>query len=68
MMEPGQDSSPDCLEKNCAMGRTNGLKKLSWPGVTSRVMAASLGGYGLTYAATASFTLLLPLPKSEAVG
>lgn len=43
------------------------LKKLSWQHVASRVAAAALGGYALTYAATACLTLLLPLPKPEAV-
>jgi hypothetical protein len=33
----------------------------------SRVGAATLGGYALTYAATACLTLLLPVPQSEAV-
>ena len=42
-------------------------KKLSWQNVTSRVAAAALGGYALTYAATACLTLLLPFQKTEAI-
>jgi hypothetical protein len=42
-------------------------KKFSWQNVASRVAAAALGGYALTYAATACLTLLLPLSKTEAV-
>lgn len=43
------------------------VKPLSWTDITSRVGAAALGGYALTYAFTACLTLLLPLPKSEAI-
>ena len=49
------------------MSKAKGLKHISWPNVSSRVLAAALGGYGLTYAFTACVTLLLPLSKSEAV-
>jgi hypothetical protein len=49
------------------MGRCSRLKKLSWQNVTSRVAAAAVGGYALTYAATACLTLLLPLSRTEAV-
>lgn len=48
------------------MGHVNGVQKLSWQNVVSRVVAAALGGYGLIYAFTACVTLLLPLSKSEA--
>jgi hypothetical protein len=43
------------------------LKRLSWQNVASRVAAAALGGYALTYAATACLTVLLPFPKTEAL-
>jgi hypothetical protein len=42
-------------------------KKLSWQNVTSRVGAAAVGGYVLTYAATACLTVLLPFQKTEAI-
>jgi len=35
--------------------------------VVSRVIAASLGGYVMTYAATICLTVLLPLSKTEAI-
>ncbi|MDR4495824.1 MAG: DUF3649 domain-containing protein [Nitrospirales bacterium] len=35
--------------------------------VTSRVAAAALGGYALTYACTAFLSVVLPLARSEAV-
>lgn len=35
--------------------------------VTSRVGAATLGGYALSYACTAFLSVVLPLAKSEAV-
>ncbi|MBX3302867.1 MAG: DUF3649 domain-containing protein [Nitrospira sp.] len=40
---------------------------LSWKHVASRVGAAALGGYAFTYAFTACLTLLLPLPRTEAL-
>ncbi|MDN5941031.1 MAG: hypothetical protein L0H94_04020 [Nitrospira sp.] len=49
------------------MGNITVLKKRSWQNVVSRVGAAVLGGYALTYAFTACLTLLLPLAKTEAV-
>ena len=42
-------------------------KKLCWQNVTSRVAAAALGGYVLTYTATACLTVLLPFQKTEAI-
>jgi hypothetical protein len=42
-------------------------KKLRWQNVASRVVAAAVGGYVLTYAATACLTVLLPFPKTEAI-
>lgn len=48
------------------MGKANGLKQFSWANVSSRIVAAALGGYGLSYAFTACLTLLLPFSKSEA--
>ncbi|MGC4098087.1 MAG: hypothetical protein QM706_13310, partial [Nitrospira sp.] len=49
------------------MGKKTHSKPLSWNNVASRVGAAALGGYALTYACTACLTLLLPLPKTEAI-
>lgn len=49
------------------MGKRKHSKPLSWQHVASRVGAAALGGYALTYAATACLTLLLPLRKTEAI-
>lgn len=49
------------------MGNVNGRKKHTWRDVASRVAAAALGGYGLTYSFTTFLTLILPLPRSEAV-
>jgi hypothetical protein len=49
------------------MGNVSGRKKLTAQDVASRVAAAALGGYGLTYSFTTFLTLILPLPKSEAV-
>jgi hypothetical protein len=49
------------------MGKATGQKKLARQDVVARVVAAALGGYVLTYAATACLALLLPLPKTEAV-
>jgi hypothetical protein len=49
------------------MGTREPRKKVSWPDVTSRILAAAFGGYAVTYAATARLTLLMPLAKSEAV-
>ncbi|GJL61025.1 MAG: hypothetical protein NPIRA03_38820 [Nitrospirales bacterium] len=39
----------------------------NWITVTSRVGAATCGGYALTYACTAWLSAVLPLAKSEAV-
>lgn len=36
--------------------------------VFSRVLAASVGGYGLTWAAIVLVALIWPLPRAEAVG
>lgn len=36
-------------------------------GVASRVVAASLGGYALTYWATVSLAVMLPMRRAEAV-
>lgn len=49
------------------MSTVNGRKKHTWRDVASRVAAAALGGYGLTYSFTTFLTLILPLPRSEAV-
>lgn len=49
------------------MGGRNRLKKISWQDVASRVVAASCGGYVMTYAATICLTVLLPLSKTEAI-
>jgi hypothetical protein len=49
------------------MGKATGQKKLSRQDVTWRVAAATCGGYGLTYAATACSMLLLPFSKTEAL-
>ncbi|MEX5218912.1 MAG: DUF3649 domain-containing protein [Nitrospiraceae bacterium] len=43
------------------------MRKLSWQNVASRVAAAALGGYALTYAATACLTVLLPFSNTEAI-
>ena len=49
------------------MNMVKSPKKLSWQNVTSRVAAAAVGGYGLTYTATACLTVLLPFQKTEAI-
>ena len=49
------------------MGKRNNSTPLSWRNVASRVGAAALGGYALAYAFTACLTVLLPLPKTEAI-
>jgi hypothetical protein len=43
------------------------LKETLLANVVSRVAAAALGGYALTYAATACLTVLLPFQNTEAV-
>ncbi|MFY4729327.1 DUF3649 domain-containing protein [Nitrospira sp. BLG_2] len=49
------------------MSKQKRSQPLPWKQVTSRVGAAALGGYALAYAFTACLTLLLPLPKTEAI-
>lgn len=49
------------------MSKRNSSTPLAWCNVASRVGAAALGGYALAYASTACLTVLLPLPKTEAV-
>jgi len=49
------------------MTNSNDPRKLLWLDALSRVAAATLGGYILTYSFTACLTLLLPVPKTEAV-
>ncbi|WHZ21741.1 MAG: hypothetical protein OJF47_000853 [Nitrospira sp.] len=58
-------SPGNCMEP--AMRTPDRVQKVSWRNVTARVLAAAFGGYGLTYAATACLTLLLPLSKIEAI-
>ncbi len=43
------------------------MKRITWREVTGRVLAAAFGGYVATYAATACLTLLLPMPRQEAI-
>lgn len=49
------------------MGTDKRGRKPVWQDVVSRVAAATVGGYLLTYAVTACATRLLPMPASEAV-
>ena len=47
--------------------RRSKASTINWITVTSRVGAAAIGGYALTYACTAWLSIVLPLGKSEAV-
>jgi hypothetical protein len=42
-------------------------EQAAWVGVLFRILAAGVGGYGVTYASTAALTVLMPLPKPDAV-
>ncbi|SLM50121.1 conserved membrane protein of unknown function [Nitrospira japonica] len=53
--------------RKAQVGGRNSLKKISWHDVASRVVAASVGGYAMTYAVTICVTVLLPLSRTEAV-
>jgi hypothetical protein len=39
----------------------------AWVGVALRTLAAAVGGYAFTSASTAALTVLMPLPKPDAV-
>ncbi|MGH9161663.1 MAG: DUF3649 domain-containing protein [Vicinamibacteraceae bacterium] len=40
---------------------------VAWVGIFLRIVAAAVGGYAFTSASTAALTVLMPLPKPDAV-